>query len=62
MCAAQPAPSVVPATSTPDLKQDIEGAIATLEDLAVNAAYAQVPCAQVLFHAAELLRLAVLQR
>jgi hypothetical protein len=43
------------------LQDEIEGAIVTLEHLAVQAAYAQEPCAQILFRTAELLRIAVLK-
>lgn len=44
-----------------DLQHEIEGAITTIEHLAARAAYAQEPCAQILFRTAELLRLAVLK-
>jgi hypothetical protein len=44
------------------LHEQIEGAVVTLEHLAVQAAYAQEPCAQILLRTAELLRATVLVR
>ncbi|MBO1081788.1 hypothetical protein [Roseomonas haemaphysalidis] len=41
------------------LQDEIEGAIVTLEHLAVQAAHAQEPCAQILFRTAELLRVTI---
>ncbi|EHL97325.1 hypothetical protein HMPREF9946_04252 [Acetobacteraceae bacterium AT-5844] len=46
--------------STAKLFDEIEEAVETLEHLAVEAAYLQEPCAQVLLRTAELLRAAVL--
>jgi hypothetical protein len=44
------------------LHDQIESAVATLEHLAVQAAYAQEPCAQILLRTVELLRVTVLVR
>ncbi|MBC9209552.1 hypothetical protein IBL26_22100 [Roseomonas aerophila] len=44
------------------LHDEIEGAVVILEHLAVQAAYAQEPCAQILLRTAELLRITVLAK
>ncbi|EHL95444.1 hypothetical protein HMPREF9946_05228 [Acetobacteraceae bacterium AT-5844] len=46
--------------STVKLFDEIEGAVETLEYLAVEAAYLGEPCAQILLRTAELLRLTVM--
>jgi hypothetical protein len=51
-----------PAPAAFALQTELEGVLVTLEHLAVQAAHAQQPCAQILFRTAELLRIAVIKR
>jgi hypothetical protein len=44
------------------LQTEVEGVLVTLEHLAVQAAHAEQPCAQILFRTAELLRASILKR
>jgi hypothetical protein len=62
MYAVPSAPAALEINTGDMLQKDIEGAITTLEHLAARAAYAQEPCAQILFRTAELLRIAVIKR
>jgi hypothetical protein len=62
MYAVQPASSAPQSHAGDTLQSEIADAITTLEHLAVRAAHAQEPCAQILFRTAELLRIAVIKR